>query len=99
MTTTAKILMPSLDQLPAALRRDGSISLEIEQGVVVLRASKAVQRRLESLVRRSQTGKLTQEEERELEQFEQMDDYLSLLNRLSRNLAESRKVGETAGAP
>jgi hypothetical protein len=91
--------MPSLDQLPAALRRDGSISLEIEQGVVVLRASKAVQRRLESLVRRSQTGKLTQEEERELEQFEQMDDYLSLLNRLSRNLAESRKVGETAGAP
>lgn len=81
------------------MRREGSISLEIEQGVVVLRASKAVQHRLESLVRRSQTGKLTQDEETELEQFEQMDDYLSVLNRLSRNLAESQKVGGTAGAP
>jgi hypothetical protein len=99
MTTTAKTLIRSLDELPPALRREGSISLEVEQGVVVLRASKAVQRRLESLVRRSQTGKLTQGEKTELEQFEQMDDYLSLLNRLSRNLAQSRKVGEAVGAP
>ncbi|HYM00902.1 MAG TPA: hypothetical protein VEZ90_18235, partial [Blastocatellia bacterium] len=94
MTTTLKDTMPHFDDLPPAFRREGAISLEMEQGAVILRASKAVQRRLASLVRKSQIGKLTNAEKEELEQFEPMDDYLSLLNRLSRNLVESQKAGD-----
>ncbi|MGH9822474.1 MAG: hypothetical protein ACREDR_04385 [Blastocatellia bacterium] len=99
MSTTLKDTIPRFDDLPPALRREGSISLEIEQGVAVLRASKAVQRRLESLVRKSKIGKLTPDEKTELEQFEQVDDYLSFLNRLSRNLARPQEAEEAAGAP
>lgn len=99
MTTSLKdpILTPA--DMPAALRRDGAINLEVEQGVIILRASKAVQDRIESLLNKQQTAKLTRSEKKELQQYEQIDDYLSLLNRLSRNLAQSQKAQEAAGAP
>jgi hypothetical protein len=99
MATNPKQTVPSLDDLPATLRRQGAISLEIEEGVVVLRASKIVLNRIESLLRKNRTAKLTSGEQRELEQYEQIDDYLSLLNRLSRNLARSQKPKEAADAP
>jgi uncharacterized coiled-coil DUF342 family protein len=98
MTTTLKPI-PDLSDLPAALRREGAISLEVEQGVIVLRASKAIQNRIESLLRKQQTAKLTRAEEKEMRQYEQVDDYLSLLNRLSRNLAQSQQTQEIVDAP
>ena len=88
MTTSLKETGVSLKGLPAAFRREGAIDLTVEQGVIILRASKAVQTRIESLVRKNRTTKLTQAEKRELQQYEQIDDYLSLLNRLSRNLSQ-----------
>lgn len=99
MTTSLKDPNLTLGDLPVALRRDGAINLEVEQGVIILRASKAVQDRIESLLHKQQTAKLTRSELKELQQYEQIDDYLSLLNRLSRNLAQSQKAQETAGVP
>jgi hypothetical protein len=99
MTTTLKQPILTFSDLPAALRREGAINLEIEQGVIILRASKAVQNRIESLLHKQKTAKLTQAEKKELQQYEQIDDYLSLLNRLSRNLAESQTTQEAVGAP
>jgi uncharacterized protein YnzC (UPF0291/DUF896 family) len=99
MTTSLKGPNRTLGDLPAALRREGAINLEVEQGVIILRASKAVQNRIESLLHKQQTAKLTRSEKKELQQYEQIDDYLSLLNRLSRNLAQSQKAQEAAGAP
>lgn len=99
MTTSLKDPILTLGDLPAALRREGAINLEIEQGVIILRASKAVQDRIESLLHKQHTAKLTRSENKELRQYEQIDDYLSLLNRLSRNLAQSQKAQEAAGAP
>ena len=89
MATTLKEPNLTLSDLPAALRREGAINLEIEQGVLILRASKAVQDRIESLLHKQQIAKLTRAEKNELKQYEQVDDYLSLLNRLSRNVARS----------
>jgi uncharacterized protein YcbK (DUF882 family) len=99
MTTSLKDPILTPGDLPAALRREGAINLEAEQGVIILRASKAVQDRIESLLHKQHTAKLTRTEKKELQQYEQIDDYLSLLNRLSRNLAQSQKAQEAAGAP
>lgn len=99
MTTSLKDPILTLDDLPAALRRDGAINLEVEQGVIILRASKSVQDRIELLLHKQQTAKLTRSDKNELQQYEQVDDYLSLLNRLSRNLAQSQKAQEAAGVP
>ena len=99
MTTSLKDPILTPGDLPPGLRREGAINLEVEQGVIILRASKAVQDRIESLLNKQQTAKLTRAEKKELQQYEQIDDYLSLLNRLSRNLAQSQKAQEAAGGP
>ena len=99
MTTSLKDPNLSLGDLPATLRREGAINLKVEQGVLILRASKAVQDRIESLLHKQQTAKLTRSETKELQQYERIDDYLSLLNRLSRNLAQSQKAQEAAVVP
>lgn len=99
MTTSLEDPFPTISDLPAALRRAGAVNLEVEQGVIILRASKAVQDRIESLLHKQQSSKLTRSEKKELQQYEQIDDYLSLLNRLSRNLAQSQEAQETAGVP
>ena len=97
MTTSLENPFPTISALPAALRRAGAVNLEVEQGVIILRASKAVQDRIESLLHKRQTARLTRTEKKELQQYEQIDDYLSLLNRLSRNLTQSQKTQESAG--
>lgn len=91
MTTNLKQPILTPGDLPDALRREGAINIEVEQGVIILRASKTVQNRIQSLLRKQRAAKLTKVEEKELQQYEQIDDYLSLLNRLSRNLAQSQQ--------
>ena len=98
MATTLKQPLLSPGDLPEALRREGAISLEVEQGVIILRAAKEVQDRIQSLLHKQRTAKLTRAEKQELKQYEQVDDYLSLLNRLSRNVAHSQHPQEQAGA-
>ena len=90
--------VPILRALPSALRREGAIGVELEEGVLILRVSKSVQDRIESLIFRHQTSTLTPAEENELQQYEDVDDYLSLLNRLSRNLVQSQQTQEGVSA-
>lgn len=80
---------PKLDQLPATLPDDGAINMALENGVPIFRASTMVQTRIEQLLTRQQTRPLTAVEEEELDQYEDIDDYLSHLNRLVRNLVEA----------
>jgi hypothetical protein len=77
--------LPTLRHLPASLPLDGAVRLELQDGVPVLRASTAVQRRIATLVRKQQHGTLSATETTELDQYGDLDDYLSLLNRLVRN--------------
>ncbi len=82
--------VPRLHALPISLPRESAVELELEQGVLVFHVSPIAQERIESLLEKQREAKLDEGEENELEQYEEIDDYLSFLNRLTRNLAESQ---------
>ncbi len=85
MTLSSGYPLPKLELLPASLPLDGAVRLELQEGLPILKASITVQRRITALLRKHQDGELTQNEAEELERYEEIDDYLSLLNRLVRN--------------
>ena len=81
--------LPKLHRLPEALPLDGAVQLDLHEGLPVLRASSAIQKRIASLLQKQQVAALSSEELDELDQYEEMDDYLSFLNRVVRNLSQS----------
>lgn len=78
--------VPLLQHLPASLPLDGALRLELRDGVPVLRASATVQHRITTLLQKHQDGALSPEETTELDHYEELDAYLSFLNRVVRNL-------------
>lgn len=86
--------IPKLNFLPRTLPLENAVRLELEQGVVVFRASNAVVERIENLLAKQESR--TDEEERELLQYEEIDDYLSHINRLIRNLSQTSEVNLAA---
>jgi hypothetical protein len=84
--------LPTLRYLPASLPLEGAVRLELQDGVPVLRASTAVRRRITTLLRKQTHGTLSPSKTVELDQYEDLDDYLSLLNRLVRNSLQGSKV-------
>jgi hypothetical protein len=83
---------PKLQRLPVTLPIEGAVRLELQEGVPIFRASTAVQKRLAALLRKQQASTLSAEEAEELEQYEEIDDYLSCLNRVVRNLLQSQQL-------
>lgn len=81
--------VPKLRHLPSSLARENAVEIEIEQNVLIFRATKATQNRIEDLLDKQRETGLSEIEENELRQYEEIDDYLGFLNRLTRNLAES----------
>ncbi len=81
--------VPKLNGLPNGLSPDGAIEIEVEQGVLIFRVSKNAQQRIENLFDKNKQNDLSDLEKIELDRFEEIDDYLSFLNRLTRNLAEN----------
>lgn len=86
--------VPTLTSLPISLPREGAIEIELEQGVLVFRVSSAVQEYIETLLEKERASQLTSAEAQDLEQYEEIDDYLSFLNRLTRNLSQSQNGDE-----
>jgi hypothetical protein len=84
--------VPTLRHLPASLPLEGAVRLELQDGVPVLRASTVVQRRIATLLRKQQHGTLSPAETTELDEYEGLDDYLSLLNRLVRNSLQGSPI-------
>lgn len=80
--------LPKLQQLPASLPRDGAINMALEQGVPIFRASTAVRERIRYLLEKQKLGQLESTEVEELDNYEEVDDYLSHLNRVVRNLLQ-----------
>lgn len=56
------------------------------QGIPVIKASSHVQDRIESLIDKNKESGLSETETEELDRYEEMDDFLSFLNRVIRNL-------------
>lgn len=83
--------IPRLRRLPATLPLEGAVRIELEEGIPIFRASTPVQERIEALLLKQQTSGLSPEEEQELEHYEEIDDYLSFLNRVVRNLVQTQK--------
>jgi hypothetical protein len=82
--------VPKLQGLPISLPREKAVEIDVEQGVMLFRISKKAQGRIEKLLEKQKATKLTNSEEIELDRYEEIDDYLSFLNRLTRNLAENQ---------
>lgn len=86
MTIVLNEPISALSGLPISLQHDGAINIELEEGALIFRVSNEVQNRIEDLLDKQKSAELTDDEEKELQQYEDIDDYLSLLNRLSRNM-------------
>jgi uncharacterized protein YnzC (UPF0291/DUF896 family) len=84
-------LIQQFPKLKKAIK-ENSVRLEVEQGVVIFRASKEMQTRIETLLKKNKSQSLTNDEEIELSAYEEIDDYLSHVNRLIRNSAQNSGV-------
>ena len=82
--------LPKLQSLPATLPVEGAVRIELEEGVPIFRASGTVQARIEALLLKQRASRLSAEEEQELDRYEEIDDYLSFLNRVVRNLLHTQ---------
>jgi len=87
---------PYLETLAKALPLEDAVRIELREGVPVFRARPRIQERIEELLEKEKqpTSPLTEGEERELLQYEELDEFLSLVNRLVRN---SMRAGGEAG--
>ena len=60
------------------------------EGVPIFRATSIVQTRIEALIAEKQDRALSPAEEEELNCYEEVDDYLSFVNRMVRNILLSQ---------
>ena len=80
------LLVPKLQNLPKTLPIEGAVRIELVEGIPIFRASSTVQNRIQELLKKQQTSQLNYDEEQELDLYEEIDDYLSFINRTVRNL-------------
>ena len=81
--------LPRLELLPAHLPLENAVRIELEEGVPVFKASAMIQDRIESLVSKQRQSYISIDEEKELDRYEEIDDYLSFVNRVVRNLVQA----------
>jgi hypothetical protein len=92
MTITSISSFPKLHRLPKTFPVEGAVRIEIEEGVPVFKTSALVQERIETLLSKQQEETLTEIEAEEFDRYEEIDDYLSFLNRLVRNELQSQQA-------
>jgi hypothetical protein len=95
MSTVAVRPLPRLHALPATLPLEGAVRIELEEGIPIFRASGSIQARIEELLLKEREIGLTVEEKEELDAYEEIDDYLSFVNRMLRNLLQPYPDKET----
>lgn len=77
--------LPKLQSLPGSLPIDGAVRIELKEGILIFRVSGQVQTRIEELLFKQKEIPLNRDEEQELDSYEEIDDYLSVVNRTIRN--------------
>ncbi len=80
------LALPKLHNLPNSFPVEGAVRIELVEGIPLFRASITVQERINTLLEKQQKLPLNTEEEQELDLYEEIDDYLSFINRTVRNL-------------
>lgn len=86
--------LPRLRSLPRSFPLEGAVRIELEEEVPILRSSSLVQKRVDELLLKEKEQGLTPEEAEEFDKYEEIDDYLSLVNRLIRNTLNTKKSSE-----
>lgn len=86
----------TLNSLPQTLPRENAVRLDLVDGIVVFRASSTVQERIEKLMEKERTEPLSSAETEELDAYEEIDDFLSYVNRLIRNSAKNGELNLAA---
>ncbi len=79
--------LPKLSSLPNNLPIEGAVRIELVEGMPLFTASSFVLTRIEQLLAKQQDSNLSPEEEQELDRYEEIDDYLSFVNRTMRNIS------------
>ena len=77
--------IPRLKALPATMPVEAAVRIEIEEGIPVFRVASLVQDRIENLLAKQQESGLSSAENEDLDRYEEIDDFLSFINRLTRN--------------
>ena len=77
--------LPKLKRFPVSLPSEALVRIELQEGILIFKATRAVQKRIELLLAKQHEG-LTKAEREELDGYEELDDYLSFANRVMRNL-------------
>jgi len=95
MSTITVRPLPRLRALPAMLPLEGAVRIELEEGVPIFRASNSIQARIEKLLLKEREVGLTAKEKEELDRYEEIDDYLSFINRVIRNLIQPQPGEES----
>jgi hypothetical protein len=90
MAVLEPLPLPKIKKLPRSMPEEGAISIVLQEGVPIFRASRAVQERVQALLDKASDAKLSAAENEELDRYQEVDDYLSHLNRLIRNSILSR---------
>ena len=80
------LILPQLENLRDTLPLEGAVRIELVEGIPMFRASTTVKNRIQGLLDKQQTLPLNPDEEQELNLYEEIDDYLSFVNRTVRNL-------------
>ena len=80
------LILPKLENLHNTLPIEGAVRVKLVEGIPIFKASTAVKNRIQELLDKQQTLPLNPEEEQELNLYEEIDDYLSFVNRTVRNL-------------
>ena len=73
-------MLLNLHRLPNSLPSEGSIRIELVKRILVFRISTKIQEQIETLIAQKTESALTTEEATELEQYQQLVDYLNLVN-------------------
>lgn len=79
-------VLPKLKSINKTLPLEGIISIEITENIPIFRASSVVENRINELFEKQKISELEPQEEQELDSYEEIDDYLSFVNRTIRNL-------------
>ncbi len=78
--------LPEIKNLANSLPLEGAFIMDLQDGIPVFRASNHIRDRVEFLLFKEKESELTDNETMEFNQYEEMDDFLSFLNRVIRNL-------------
>ena len=75
-----------LKRFPVMLPSENLVRMELQAGIPIFKATRSVQKRIELLLAKQRQEGLTTAETEELDGYKELDDYLSLANRVMRNL-------------